>query len=533
MIVMIIFAIILVLHTIQELQQRLQPSSEKWSHSEELGTSNTGKPPFLEINEGNNITVSYFTQNAMDIVTLDDQFTIEIDIVKLNDLSISDFIKHGNQLLYVSKERLYKAKVTNGQLSEPKLLMDEPILALSSWKSSNDMTYTAVSTEKSITIYEQNANETKEIVRTTDIPLTINNIKLRGNKELLSIVILTQPSEAALQYDLITYDFITHKVNILPISNQEIDSSTAYIYNGLDFIINEENQIEVLTTYRFFKKELFERLDHLIYDLSSNEVTVNHHNVNVPYSGDTITNVNIEGVDKSNNVVATVNLRAKTGREKESDRMVELLLNKGELKSIDYISSPHAYTMSPSMGRASNGTYLAWLEKTGENQYEVKLSGTSEHFKENANRIHKDMVIASIYSVINSFVLSFFTIIITSFWAVPGLIVIPLIEWVKSSIWVEEHITIVLLIGAILTVGTELVYFEPLFYKESIISYIPGWLYFQGSTYIIPVIIAGLAFIPTMIYKKSMEIPSAIGLFIFFVISNVLLLDILFAPYMM
>ena len=253
--------------------------------------------------------------------------------------------------------------------------------------------------------------------------------------------------------------------------------------------------------------------------------------MNVPYARDTLSNAVIRTANPDGSLDIIVNMEARTGREQAVNRMVELTFDNGQLPSTDYISSPYVYTRNASFTSTEQGDYLAWLVKSGDKTFDVFLSGTSEAFYEHMSTMQRDMLVKSLYSVVNSFVFSFLTLLVTGFWAVPALIFIPAIEWIKSTIWVEERINTVLLLSVVITLITELLFFEGLFYKPGMLRYMPEWLSFTGAMFFYPIVIGIISYMATLIFKKSMEIPSALGLYTFFFVSNVLLLDFLYAPY--
>ncbi|MEX2104987.1 MAG: hypothetical protein WD907_06640, partial [Bacilli bacterium] len=251
------------------------------------------------------------------------------------------------------------------------------------------------------------------------------------------------------------------------------------------------------------------------------------------FSVDTVYDINILGLDENGKLSITANVEAKAGRDKASFRIVELLIDQGEVEELQFVSSPYTFTKTSTATSTKDGNYLVWLEKSEEVGYDVKIGSTSTAFNQYVNHVNMDMFIHSVYTVINSFILSLITIAITSFWATPGLVIVMIVEWRKSEEWIEKHIMSVLGITAIVTVLFEIAFIRQLFFKPAIMPYMPEWLNFGGSFIVIPIIVALLTFLATTIYRRSMEIPSFLGLFTFFMVSNLVLLDLMFAPYML
>ena len=162
-IVVAVFIVILIIHTLQNLSDRMTPTSEVWSHAKEVGVSTSGKTPFISQGDDGNPVISFLAGGSLETVALKEDFELTREQIDINGVAISDFIIHDHSLLFSSGGKLFSGSIASNKLENVEQLSEESVLSLS-FTQSSDVTYAAAALPSGIRIYRLGDDGIDEMV---------------------------------------------------------------------------------------------------------------------------------------------------------------------------------------------------------------------------------------------------------------------------------------------------------------------------------------------------------------------------------
>ena len=97
-------------------------------------------------------------------------------------------------------------------------------------------------------------------------------VGIQSFDESLAFVVVSNYAQAKYAYHYVTFNMENGDMETVLMDDREMDPLTPYTFTDMDFVITPDNNIEVFTTYQFYKKGLFKRVSHFSYNLTGKQL---------------------------------------------------------------------------------------------------------------------------------------------------------------------------------------------------------------------------------------------------------------------
>ena len=523
---------ILALNTFANEQKIAEPPNEEWSHPISLLSTQKSTAPYLKVNEQEQVEAWIGgNDNLLERILVEDGQIVAQEKVETGGLkfdSSTRFQMVDDLLLVLNKNQLQVGLIDSNQIRALSFSINDVVGY--DWIKGANENYLLVSTKNKLGIYLYQ-NKNFQLLGSYDGFPVSSFLKGIYNEKNIEIYTFSKP-EYTIEYLKTTFSLENRDWKETKNLFSEARLESMFDVSNVNFIPHSEEIRIYMITKKRLKTEVKRQIEMVVFDRNNDQIKGKTMVVENPVVfGRESTNTEYLQYISSENEVDTfiVSALAGEGRENSNFKIEKLGIDKGQVVDYQFLSKGSTYSKYPFYMMSSNGDYVAWLDIMS-NGYQLQLSSNSEPFKTVANEKMKgNWGLAFGYTFQDSW------IIILSM--LKGLIWLlgPLLLLIGFSIFnselMDRKYRIIVLLSSILFVSIQMIDFG-FFYKPHLVPFMPLWLTFTGSKLIIPLGIGLLIAYPTWAFMKKIGTPSPFLSFFYFVLIDLILVNLLFAPYM-
>jgi len=522
--------VILTLHTMTNVREIAIPPNEEWSNPVDIAFLDAGKQPYLKYQDGR-VQLYYLSKEGLQEITLDNEKIASEQIIIADN---PDFINNDQYqiiddlVLWSKYQTLHVDYLANDRLVP---VGSFPKVSGYDWIKTGNSTYLLVSSEEGLSLYQYQNQQFSLISNQEDFPPSMW-IKGDVSAERIDIYALTIPHYNRVAYYSSAYllDGSWQDVRII---DEQLRIESMFDISDVSFVVHNDQVTVYSITKTRLQTEVFRQIERLVFSKSTGEIQVEQSKIPNPVLfGRNTQNTEFLTHLSSDNGVDTfvVTAHSGTGREEGNIKVVKLNIEDGAVIDYQFLTKGAPFSKFPSYLSTDSGDYLAWLE-TIKSGYQLRINSQNESFRTAANSIYENQwSLAFGYTFQDSWitVLSFFKGLI---WLLPPLLLLVIFSIFLKPEWLDENAKIAIVITIAMFAGYQLIEMD-YFYRPRIVPYMPWWLTFSGAKYVIPLMLNSLLLIPTWAFTKKMELPSPFLTFFYFVATQLVIINLLYAPYM-
>ena len=527
----LIMFLILTLHTFTNEQKIAEPPNKNWSHPITLQSIQKSAPPFLKVNEKNQVE-AWIAEKHLERTTIEDGEIINQEIIKSDGFNFNESAKFqliDDLIVVLNKEQLQIGMVNQNKIEAIPLSLNQVIGY--DWLTADNKNYLLVSTRGQLQIYEyQNTNF--ELLGSYDgFPVSSYLKGIYSNNEI-KIYAFSKPDYT------IEYYNTAFSLEKLEWENpkklySEVRLESMFDVSNVNFVPHDEEIRIYMITKKRMKTEMKRQIEMVVFDRSTDQIKGKRVVIENPvlFGRETSNTefLQLKTSEEDVDIFIATSLAGK-GRESSNYKIVELAINNGEVKDYQFLSKGSTYSKYPYYLQTKTGDYVTWLEITSTG-YQLVLSSDNDSFKAVANqKMEGNWALAIGYTFQDSWIVML-SMLKGLIWLLAPLLLLVGLSIFTSTGWMDKRYRWIILVASILFISIQ-IFDINYFYKPSIVPYMPGWLTFTGSKIIIPLTIAISLIYPTWAFMKRIELPSPFLSFFYFTLVDLMIINLIFSPYM-
>ena len=527
----LIMFLILVLHTFTNEQKIAEPPNENWSHPITLQSIQKSAPPFLKVNEKNQVE-AWIAEKQLERTTIENGEIISHNIIKSDGLNFNENTKFqliDDLIVVLNKEQLQIGMINQNKIEAIPFSINKVIGY--DWLTTDNKNYLLVSTRDQLQIYEyQNTNF--ELLGSYDEFPVSSYLKGFYNNNEIEIYAFSKP-EYTIEYYKTAFSLekLDWKNPKKLFSEARLESM--FDVSNVNFVPHDEEIRVYLITKKRMKTEVKRQIEMVVLDRNTDQIKGKRMVVENPvlFGRETSNTEYLQFITSAQDVdIFIATSLAGEGRESSNYKIVELAINNEQIKDYQFLSKGSTYSKYPYYLQTNSGDYLAWLEISS-NGYQLVLSSDNESFKAVANEKMKgNWALAMGYTFQDSWIV-ILSMLKGLIWLLAPLLVLVGLSIFTSPAWMDKRYQWIVLAVSILFITIQ-IFDINYFYKPHIVPYMPGWLTFTGSKIIIPLTIVISLVYPTWAFMKRIELPSPFLSFFYFTLVDLMIINLIYSPYM-
>jgi len=553
----LLLLLVFYLHTVENVKEIATPPSENWSHALELAWTPSNVTPEISTNKEGDLYITYIDDNKeLKQLKLQTNQELKTKLQNKSAITVKDFLI--NEEVITIKPSIDLSKTTELKTADNLLffLNDNNLYALSqdnknNWNNIQIPTlknvsafnwyapYLVVSADNNLYILEWKDNSFSLLSKEGNYPAAKWLSVSEGNRlrelEIFAFVIEDVFNEQVIRskYDLNSKKLVTNTL-----------SKKTYWESSLQFshvaFVTTGDELRLYKTYKYRSQSDYRRvLVYSLYDLSNNKLILENQRIIVPTlmqretdQVEFVQSIINKGESSGEEDRLLVSALAKTGREKAGFRVVEMLVKDGKVTDLTYLSLSNNYLRNPNFLVTRAGDYALWLvPKNG--GFNLMLSTSNREMLPYLNQTMDNRWGLAFGETFSDSMVIIISLLYGFKWALPPFIFFLFFMLWKSPEWVNRKGKILLWIT---TISYLLLQMHDLsfFYRAQIMNYMPFWLKFAGSGYIYSLGFALLILFSMLFIKDNRRkyYSSPIFSYFYFTIMHLLLLNLLYAPYL-